>query len=109
MSRPKELAALCRVAGLIRDLRLTDLAQANAERQASVELLAGLEPMPAVGLDVIAEAQAAVRYQIWADQRRAEIEAVLQRQTKAVDDATNVARQAFGRAEVLRALSAKAR
>jgi hypothetical protein len=109
MSRAKELAALGRIAGLIRDLHLADLARANAARQASLDMLAGLEPKPAVGLDAIAEAQAGLRYQIWADQRRAEIEPMLLRQTKTVNDATDVARQAFGRAEVLRTLSIKVR
>ncbi len=105
MRRAKDLAALGQLAGLIRDLRLAELAQASAARQTSLDRLADLEPLPALDLDPLADAQVALRYQVWADHRRAEIEPVLDRQTKAVARATDAARHALGRAEVLRVLA----
>ncbi len=107
MRKANDLAALGQLAGLIRDLRLAELAQASAARQTSLDRLADLEPLTAFDLDPFADAQVALRYQVWADQRRAEIEPVLDRQTKAVAHATDAARHALGRAEVLRVLANK--
>ncbi len=105
MTQGRDLAALGRIANLLRDLRLSDLSQARAARQASLDRLADLEPLPALDLDPAAEAQIALRYQIWADQRRAEIEPVLASQTVRVAETTRQAREAVGKAEVLRKLA----
>jgi hypothetical protein len=48
-----------------------------------------------------------VRYQHWADLRRAEINLVLARQTVDWMEARGAAQSAFGRAEVLRQLQIK--
>ena len=105
MNKNRDLAALGRIANLLRDLRLSDLSQARAARQASLDRLADLKPLPSLDLDAAAEAMVALRYQIWADLRRTEIEPVLASQTAKVVETTRQAREAVGKAEVLRKLT----
>jgi hypothetical protein len=108
MSAPERLARLAGLAALIRDLRLADLERAGQARAESRARLAGLalEPIEA-DLGPIAAAQAELRYQSWAEARRAEINLTLARQTAEWLEARDAARQAFGRAEALRTLVAR--
>jgi hypothetical protein len=109
MSRARDLARLVPLVGLIRDLALMDVANAAHARQASLDRLADMEPLPAANLDPVAEARSALRYQVWADQRRAELAPVLIRQTETLAQAEEAARRALGRAEVLKSLAERPR
>lgn len=108
MSRAERLAQLARLAGMIRDLRLADLEAAGRARDESRRRLAGLklEPRPS-DLGAIAAARAEVRYQAWAEARRAEINLTLARQTAEWLEAQDAARTAFGRAIALKALASR--
>lgn len=105
--RNDPLARLDRLAGMILDLRLADLRKAALDRQQSLDHLRSLEKPPAQDLPPIAAAQADLLYQRWADQRRAEINRLLARQTAEWLGAQDRARDAFGRAEALKGLLAR--
>jgi hypothetical protein len=109
VTRAEGIAALVPLAGMIRDLALADVARASAARQRSLDRLVGLEAPAAEGLDPVDEARTALRYQVWADQRRMEILPVLERETEALVQAETEARRAFGRAEALKGLSLRSR
>ncbi|MDZ4096328.1 MAG: hypothetical protein U1D35_15630 [Paracoccaceae bacterium] len=104
MTRTEQMKRLGHLAGLILDLRLSELQAIARARQESLDRLAGLAVSPAGDLPPLVAAQTDLRYQQWADQRRAEINPVLARQTAAWFVAQDNARAAFGRNEVLRAL-----
>jgi hypothetical protein len=104
-ARMAELAAL---AGMVRDLRLQDVASASAAHAASLARLADLAPVAAEGLEPLSEARIALRYEVWADRRRQEINAVLANQVTALEAARANARTAFGRAQALLRLAGKA-
>ena len=109
MSRKDQLARLRQLAGLILDLRLSQLhgaAQARAQSQAR---LAGLEVSEVCDLPPIAAAQAALRYQGWADARRAEINIQLARQTADWLEAQATARRAFGQSQALESVQQRLR
>ena len=110
MSGTDRLARLAQLAGMVRDLRLADLERAGRARAESRARLAGLTVDPcAADLGAIAAAQAEVRYQSWAEARRAEINLTLARQTAEWLEARDAACHAFGRAEVLRKLAGRCR
>ena len=110
MSATESLARLAQLAGMVRDLRLVELERAGQARAESRMRLAGLTLDPfASDLGAVATAQAEVRYQSWAEVRRAEINLTLARQTAEWLEAQAAARHAFGRAEVLRRLAARAK
>lgn len=93
---------------MVRDAALADLERAGCARAESRARLAGLALAPSVtDLGTIAAAQAEVRYQSWAQARRAEINLTLARQTVEWLEAQEAARRAFGRAEALRTLAAR--
>lgn len=109
--RRAQLAALKTIAGLMLDARQMELRQAAAARNASLAALAALDrpaAAPAAETSPIAAAQAAIRYEVWADRRRAEINLALARQTVQWQDARQAAALAFGKTEALRALRRKA-
>jgi hypothetical protein len=64
-------------------------------------------PAEPEGLDLAPAAQVALRYQLWADIRRAELNTVLARQTADWLAAREDARHAFGRAEALRGIATR--
>jgi hypothetical protein len=108
MTEADRLARLARLAGMIRDLRLAGLERAARARADSRARLAGLALAPcASDLGAIAAAQAELRYQSWAEARRAEINLTLARQTAEWLDAQDAARRAFGRSLALQALLAR--
>jgi hypothetical protein len=107
MTRRDELARLAALGGLILDLRLAELGAAARQRDASLAQLRHLSAEPAKGLDPLLTAQAALRYEFWADQRRAAINLVLARQTAAWQMAQDEARRAFGRANALAKMQEK--
>jgi hypothetical protein len=107
MTRARQMAGLSALAGMIRDLRLADVAAAAAARQRSLDRLADLDAASWGGLDPVTDARNALRYQVWADQRRVEILPVLARDTEALAAAEAEARRALGRSEALKSLIAR--
>jgi hypothetical protein len=108
MTKTKDMARLAQITGLILDLKLADLRAAAAKRQHSLDLLASLnKPSVAIDLSVLATHHAELRYQHWADVRRAEINLVLARQTADMHEARDAAGQAFGKDQALRGVQAK--
>ncbi|MCE6952372.1 hypothetical protein LAZ40_18055 [Cereibacter sphaeroides] len=107
MKHQKEIARLEGLAQMILDVRLAELQRAASLRQESLDRLQALECAPADDLDPLLAARASLRYQAWADRRRAEINLVLARQT--ADWATKKASAgtAFARSEALRLLKAR--
>lgn len=104
------LTRLCGLADLLFEVRLSELQAASAARAASLDRLADLDLRPqASDLPEIAAAEVEMRYQNWADHRRADINLVLARQTAAWIEARDAAGQAFGKAQALRGLVQKLR
>lgn len=104
----KDAEKLARLAGLARmalDLQLAALRKAAEARQASLDRLADLErPEMPTDLSPTVVGEVSVRYQRWADHRRAEINQILARQTVTWGEAREAAGLAFGRNEALAAL-----
>jgi hypothetical protein len=105
MSRRAKLEPLLAVSGLILDARLSTLDRAARACNDSRARLADLaRPSDSAELPLTVAAQAALRYERWAEARRAEINLTLARQTAEWLTARDEARLAFGRAEALRAI-----
>jgi hypothetical protein len=103
--RTENLARLQDLSELIRNLEAAKLHAAVLARQASEARLADLaQPIPDTHLSPIAGAIAEIRWQKWADKRRAEINITLARQIAACNDAQDRVNRAFARANVLRQL-----
>ena len=108
MKGRKELEQLAVLGQLILDAKLSALRVAAAARQESLFRLADLaRPQPAEGVLPVAAEEARLRYELWADQRRAEINRTLAQQTVAWTEARGAATAAFGRTEALRGLQAR--
>jgi hypothetical protein len=108
VTRAKDLAALQGLARLLLDHRLSALRAAAERREQSRMQIAALD-VTAVPSDLppVAAGQVALRYQLWADVRRSELNTVLARQTAEWMSAQDDARLAFGRAEALRGIAAR--
>jgi hypothetical protein len=104
MKKRQSLARLTALSDVILDQHLAKLQACAAERNASLQRLRDLAPAPAEGLDPITGAATLLRFEIWADARRSEINLVLARQTAAWMEAQAEAKTAFGRAQVLKRL-----
>jgi hypothetical protein len=110
MTKVKDLARLGQITQLLLDMKLADLRAAAAKRQHSLDLLASLNLAPTqTTLPPVAAHQAELRYQNWADLRRAEINIVLAEQTAAMQIARDAAGNAFGKDQALQAALAKLR
>lgn len=109
MTRADELRRLTALTRLILDARLAELRRAADARAASEARLAGLgQPAgQAAGLQGATAHLASLAYQRWADARRAEINRQLARQTAEWLEATDRARSAFGRDQVLGRLAGR--
>lgn len=107
MSQDDPLRRLAALSNLILDGRLAELRRRAAARAESEAQIAGLErpQMADRNLEGAAAALAEIGYQRWADARRAELNRVLARQTAEWLEATDAARQAFGRNEALATLA----
>ena len=94
----------------ILDGRLSELRRCAAARDESLAQISGLETAPAAAGDLEGTSAqlAALNYQRWAEGRRRELNQVLARQTAAWIDATDAAREAFGRNEALKTLRRRA-
>lgn len=98
----KKIGRLRVLGELLLDARLATLKSAVAARRASLDRLADLDrPDTATGLSEMATAEVGLRYQKWADLRRAEINLTLARQTATWIEAREEAARAFGRAQAL--------
>lgn len=109
-AKAADLAKLGEITDLVLENRLHLLRQAAAARAQSLmqlsALSAGCEP---TDLPTITEELVGLSYQRWADLRRAELNAVIARQTADWISARAEAKIAFGRAEAIRGLAAKLR
>lgn len=102
MSDREKLAQIQKLAQLILDIRLVELERAARARQASLDHLADLNrPQPITVDNPVLAGEIAMRFQTWADQRRAAINLELAQQTVAWEAAKLDASQAFGRNSVL--------
>ena len=91
---------------MIRDREMACLRAAHLAREASEARLADLaKPMPTPDIDPITAALTEIRWQRWADRRRAEINVQLARQIVECDRMRERACHAFARSAVLRRLS----
>ena len=102
MTEQEKLGQLRQISQLMLDLRLMTLERAAQARQESLAHLAELNrPAPPTDLNPVTAGEVAMRYQLWADQRRSAINLVLARQTVAWTEARKDAAQAFGRNSVI--------
>jgi hypothetical protein len=103
--RDDELLPLIVIGRLILDKALADFERANSacaesrERLAAIDVNCSLSDLPLAAI-----AQAEMRYALWADARRTEINLCLSRQTAIRLVAQAAAVRAFGHTEVLRRL-----
>ncbi|QCO55697.1 hypothetical protein EOK75_08055 [Pseudorhodobacter turbinis] len=107
MSDLKRLAKLKALSDMIVDQHLGKLQACAAARTVSQQRLEGLRVTEKPEMEPIAQAQTMLRYEQWADARRAEINITLARQTAEWMEARKEAQLAFGRAQVLGRLQHK--
>jgi hypothetical protein len=105
MSRRSDIAGLEGLARLLLDHRLSRLREAAARREQSRMQIEAVDRAAAPAeLPPVAAGQVQLRYQLWADVRRSELNALLARQTVEWMAARDEARSAFGRTEALRGI-----
>jgi hypothetical protein len=108
VTRAKDVAALQGLARLMLDHRLSLLRSAAERREQSRRQIVALDGVePAADLPPVTAGQVALRYQLWADARRSELNMVLARQTAEWIAAREAASLAFGRAEALRGIAGR--
>ena len=106
MKPDPKLLELKKISDLIFERRLVALKATAAARNESLQRLQDLAPQESKdALEPLAQAQAQLRYEAWADARRADINLLLARQTAEWIEARKIAKTAFGRAGILRGLS----
>lgn len=97
-----KLKGLQSLAQIILDARLNDLQAIARAREESLARLADLNrPFAPSDLHPVAAAEADLRFQRWADLRRAEVNEALARQNVKMEEVRAEAREAFGRAQAL--------
>ena len=102
MTQKEKIAQLRDVSRLMLDVRLMKLERASQARQESLDHLSALnQPSPPTDLNPVIAGEVAMRYQLWADQRRSAINLILARQTAAWSEARKEAAEAFGRDAVI--------
>lgn len=105
MSEGDKLKRLGEVSSLLLDTKMLALEKAARARQNSLDRLAELDrPAMPDDLPLVLAGEVAMRYALWADQRRSEINLVLARQTVEWVEARQDAARAFGRDQVLQKL-----
>lgn len=108
MNDREKLAQLRLISQHMLDRRLFALEQAAKARQASLDHLAELNrPAPPHDLNPVAAGEVTMRYENWADGRRAEINIALARQSVEWAEARQAAALAFGRNAVIGKLQGK--
>ncbi|MFM7335071.1 MAG: hypothetical protein ACKO2N_02835 [Tabrizicola sp.] len=110
MSKTKDLAQLADLAQLMLDHRLGTL-KTSSDRleQSRMQLLALNQSAEPFDLDPVTTIRVGLEYERWADQRRAELNLVIARQSAAWLEARGEAQMAFGRLQALRALAEKSK
>jgi hypothetical protein len=104
----RDIDRLVIVSRLLLDVALSDLETAARACAESRQRIAALSAPPAPDdLPVAIAARTALRYEVWAEARRAEINLTLARQTAEWLEARSAARRAFGRAEAIRTLAGR--
>lgn len=106
MSRDQDLMAIEALARLVLDNRLSrlrDVTRSLAQSRAQFAAI-NVSPLPS-DLPAVAAWQVDTCYQRWADIRRAELNAVMARQTASLIEARAEAALAFGKAQALRAIA----
>lgn len=108
MSQAKDLKRLAEVAQLMLDHRLGQLHGAAEELERSRMQLTAINAAgrPA-DLELVTAGKVALTYDRWADQRRAELNFVIARQTAAWMEARSEAQTAFGRVQALQGLATR--
>jgi hypothetical protein len=102
MSDRERLKRLAEVSSLLLDRRLLALEKAAQARQTSLDRLAELDrPATSADLPPLVVEEIAMRYALWADQRRSDINLTLAKQTAEWVEARQEAAHAFGRNQVL--------
>lgn len=105
MSEKEKLHRLAEVSSLMLDTKMLALERAARARQRSLDLIAELNrPAAPTDLPLVAAAEVALCYALWADQRRSEINLLLARQTVEWVEARQEAARAFGRNQVVQKL-----
>jgi hypothetical protein len=108
MTRKSDIAALQGIARLLLDHRLSVLRAASDRRAQSRMQISALDQVAGpADLPLLAATQATLRYELWADIRRSDLNTVLARQTAEWMSAQDEARHAFGRAEALRGIATR--
>ena len=108
MTVAKQLGALKSLADMILDQRLITLRAAQSACAETRSKLAGLDGQGAVDdCALVIAAAADLRYQTWADLRRKDLNMQLARQTVVALEASDAARLAFGKQNVLAKLQAR--
>lgn len=109
MTKQDQMRRLQQVADLLFDAKLAGLKAAARAMQETKDHLADLvaAPAPSDDLPQIALAVAGLRYERWADGRRADLNLTLARQTAEWLNARDAARLAFGKTQALDAVKAK--
>lgn len=108
MTRAKDMAGLAGLAQLLLDHRLSQLREAANRREQSRTQIAALDlAAEPADLPPVAAGQVALRYQLWADTRRSELNALLARQTVDWMEARDAARNASGRTQALQAIAGR--
>lgn len=109
MSKSDQLNRLQNIAHVMLDSQLAGLKLAARAVQDTQNRLAGLaaSPVPTGELSDIAVALSGLAYERWADARRVELNLILARQTAIWLDASDAARQSFGKTQALDAVKRK--
>lgn len=108
MSDIEKLKRLAQVSQVMLDTRMLSLEKAARARQASLDRLAELDrPVSSGDLAPLTAAEVALRYALWADQRRSEINGILANQTVEWTEARQEAARAFGRNQVVQNLAGR--
>lgn len=106
MSDTEKLQRLAQVSNLILETKMLALEKAARARQHSLARMAELNrPAAPNDLPLVLAADVAMRYELWADQRRSEINLILARQTVEWVEARQAAAGAFGRNQVVQKLA----
>jgi hypothetical protein len=105
MNECERLKRLSAISNLLLDSRMLAVERAARARQQSLDLLAELElPAGPTDLPPILSGEVRMRYELWADRRRSELNQLLARQSVEWAESQQEAAQAFGRNQVVRKL-----
>lgn len=107
MTRQARLAELQRLIGVLRDLRLAEVARASAAVAEVESAIARLDDLSGSGKampEAMPEAEAAARFMCWADARKSGLSQTLAQRRADFLTKQDAARLALGRAEAARRL-----